>query len=121
MTSSNVSKDSTVIYNWESHCVTALMQIVDSEECLHLVVVAVGDGIGLNASFLHLEEDLHSQDWLAVLSTQLQQHTVAHLGHTAGLQINRRTKSEQNNVTATNIVNFSIIMVKKTGSKKSVK
>lgn len=64
---------------------TALMDIVDSDECVHLVVVAIGDGVGLNPSFLHLEEDPYSQDWLAVLSTQLQQHTVTHLGPTAGL------------------------------------
>lgn len=46
----------------------------------HLVVVPIGDGIGLNSSFLHLKQHSHSQDWLAVLSTQLQQHTVTNLG-----------------------------------------
>lgn len=98
---------------------TAGVQIVDSEdseECLHLVVVAIGDGIGLNTSFLHLEEDLHRQDWLAVLSTQLQQHTVTHLGHTAALSLN---KLELNYFIPTNIVNFSILTVNKTGAKKS--
>lgn len=46
----------------------------------HLVVVPVGDGIGLNSSFLHLKQDPDGQDGLAVLSTQLQQHAVTHLG-----------------------------------------
>lgn len=46
---------------------------------MHLVVVAVGDGIGLKAGFLHLKQHSDGQDWLAVLSTQLQQHTVTHL------------------------------------------
>lgn len=61
------------------------MQIEDSEECFHLVVVAVGDGIGLDPGLLHLKEDPDGQDWLAVLSTQLQQHTVTHLGQTIHL------------------------------------
>lgn len=53
----------------------------------HLVVVAVGDGIGLNSSFLHLKQDPDGQDGLTVLSTQLQQHAVTHLGQeTPGLQ-----------------------------------
>lgn len=65
------------------------MQTADGEECAHLVVVAVGDGIGLNPCFLHLEEDPDGQDWLAVLSAQLQQHAVAHLGQTAGLYLNK--------------------------------
>lgn len=85
-----------------------VLQIVESEESFYLVVVAIGDGIGLNASFLHLEEDPDSQDWLAVLSTQLQQHTVTNLGQTAGLSVNERKKKlKPNNLIHTNIVNFS--------------
>lgn len=45
----------------------------------HLVVVAIGDGIGLNSSLFHLEQHLHCQNRLAVLTTQLQQYTVTHL------------------------------------------
>jgi len=46
----------------------------------HLVVVPVGDGVGLNTSFLHLKQHPYCEDWLAILPTQLQQHSVAHLG-----------------------------------------
>lgn len=46
----------------------------------HLVIVPICDSIGLNSSLLHLKQHPHSQDWLAVLSTQLQQHTVTNLG-----------------------------------------
>lgn len=46
----------------------------------HLVIVPICDSIGLDSSLLHLKQHPHSQDWLAVLSTQLQQHTVTNLG-----------------------------------------
>lgn len=45
----------------------------------HLVVVPICDSIGLNSSFFHLKQHPNSQDRLAVLATQLQQHTVTHL------------------------------------------
>lgn len=46
---------------------------------LHLVVVAIGDGVGVHAGLLHLKEDPHCQDGLSILSTQLHQHPVADL------------------------------------------
>lgn len=52
---------------------------VSSCGLLYLVIIAIRDGIGMNSSLLHLEQDSHSQDRLAILSTQLHQHTVTHL------------------------------------------
>lgn len=52
---------------------------VSSCSFLYLVIVAVCDGIGVNSSLLHLEQDSDSQDRLAILSTQLHQHPVTHL------------------------------------------
>lgn len=46
----------------------------------HLIIVPIGDGIGLDSSLFHLKQHFYSQDGLAILATQLQQHTVAHLG-----------------------------------------
>ena len=46
----------------------------------HLVVVAVGDGVGVDPGLFHLKEDPDGQDRLPVLTTQLHQHPVAHLG-----------------------------------------
>ena len=45
----------------------------------YLVIEAVGDGVGLNAIVLHLEQQLDGQYWLMVDAAQLQQHAVAHL------------------------------------------
>lgn len=45
----------------------------------YLVVVAIGDGIGVNSSLLHLKQDPHCQHRLAVLSTQLHENPVTHL------------------------------------------
>lgn len=52
---------------------------VSSCGLLYLVIVAVRDGIGVNSSLLHLEQDSDSQDRLAILPTQLHQHPVTHL------------------------------------------
>lgn len=46
----------------------------------HLVVVAVGDGVGHNARLPHLQHDPHRQHRLPVVRAQLHQHPVAHLG-----------------------------------------
>lgn len=46
----------------------------------HLVIVPICYCIGLNSCLLHLKQHPDSQDRLAVLTTQLQQNTVTHLG-----------------------------------------
>lgn len=46
---------------------------------LYLVIVAVCDGVGVNSSLLHLEQDPDGQDRLSILSTQLHQNPVTHL------------------------------------------
>lgn len=45
----------------------------------HLVVVAIGDGIGVDASLLHFEEHPDCQHRLPILPTQLHENPVAHL------------------------------------------
>lgn len=45
----------------------------------YLVVVAIGDGVGVDASLLHFEEHPDCQHRLPVLPAQLHEHPVAHL------------------------------------------
>ena len=49
----------------------------------HLVVVAVGDGVGHDAGPPHLQHDSHRQHGLPVVGAQLHQHPVTHLGREA--------------------------------------
>lgn len=64
--------------NMQIACI--FLVVLLTTDSTHLVIVPICDSIGLNSSFLHLKQHPHSQDWLAVLSTQLQQHTVTNLG-----------------------------------------
>lgn len=45
----------------------------------NLVVVAIGDGVGLDIGPLHLIQDFDSHDRLVVETTQLKHHTITHL------------------------------------------
>lgn len=47
-----------------------------------LIVVSVSDGVGCDSRLLHLQQDSHGEDRLAVLTTQLHQNPVTHLRHT---------------------------------------
>lgn len=51
-----------------------------SPEAHHLVVVAVGDGVGHDACTLHLQQHPHRQHRLPILPTELHQDAVADLG-----------------------------------------
>jgi len=45
----------------------------------HLVVEAIRDGIRLNTAAAHCKQHFDGQNWLMIKSTQLHQHSVAHL------------------------------------------
>ena len=46
-----------------------------------LVVVAVGNGVRVNATALHFKEDFDSQDGFVVFTAKLQHHSIANLLH----------------------------------------
>ena len=55
-----------------------------------LVVVSVGDGVGVRPRAAHLEEDLDGEHGLRVGAAQLHHHPVADLVHGVQLQPGRR-------------------------------
>lgn len=62
-----------------THNIRKTMTLYLGSPVQYLVVVAIGDGIGVNSSLLHLKQDPHCQHRLAVLSTQLHENPVTHL------------------------------------------
>ena len=56
-----------------------------------LVVVSVGDGVGVRARAAHLEEDLDGEHGLRVGAAQLHHHAVADLVHRVQLQPLRKS------------------------------
>ena len=59
------------------------------QDCL--VVVSVGDGVGVRARAAHLEEDLDGEHGLRVRAAQLHHHAVADLVHRVQLQPLRKS------------------------------